>query len=128
AERYTLKTLEFATRVKAPAVVLHLGSIDMKHYTGKLLEMVARGEKDTPKYQKLCADLDKKRESKKEPFWEHTKELLKKLLPEAESRGLKLGAETRQGLEELPLESDFQFLFKELPSPNLIYWHDTGHA
>src|SRR5579864_9495961 len=44
AARYTLKTLEFASRVKAPVVVLHLGSIDMKNYTDKLLDMVARGE------------------------------------------------------------------------------------
>jgi len=33
-----------------------------------------------------------------------------------------------QALEELPIESDFQFLFREMASPNLVYWHDTGHA
>src|SRR5206468_5731284 len=47
AERYTLKTIEFAARVKAPLVVLHLGSIEMRNYTDKLLEMVARGDKET---------------------------------------------------------------------------------
>jgi len=26
------------------------------------------------------------------------------------------------------VESDFQFLFRELGSQNLVYWHDTGHA
>src|SRR5215471_18999510 len=35
ALRYTLKTLEFATRVKAQLVVLHMGSIEMKDYTDK---------------------------------------------------------------------------------------------
>src|SRR5512137_3096654 len=55
AERYTVKTIEFAARVKAPAVVLHSGSIDMKNYTDKLLDLVARGEKETPKYGRLCA-------------------------------------------------------------------------
>ena len=55
-------------------------------------------------------------------------ELLKKLLPAAEAQGIKLGIENRQALEELPFESDFQFLFRELASPNLVYWHDTGHA
>ena len=45
--------------------------------------------------------------------------LLKKLLPAAEAQGLKLGIENRQALEELPLESDFQFLFRELASPDL---------
>src|SRR5216683_3400848 len=52
AERYTLKTLEFAARVKAPVVVLHVGSIDMKAYTDKMLDMVERGEKEAPKYRK----------------------------------------------------------------------------
>ena len=128
AQRYTLKTIEFAGRVKAPAVVLHIGSIEMKNYTEKLLEMLAAGQKETPKYEKLSKELDEKREAKKEPFLERTKEVLKKLLPEAESRGLKLGVENRQALEELPLESDYHFLFRELASPSLVYWHDTGHA
>ncbi len=128
AHRYTLKTIEFAARVKAPVVVLHLGSLDMKEYTEKLLEMVGRGEKETPKYQKLCAELDRKREAKKGPCMDRVKEMLGKLLPEAESRGVKLGVENRQALEELPLEGDFQLLFRELSSPSLVYWHDTGHA
>jgi sugar phosphate isomerase/epimerase len=128
AEKFTLKTMEFATRVKAPVVVTHLGSIEMKDYTDKLLKLIKSGKKDTPKYAKLCNDLDEKREAKKGPFVERVNELLKKIVPEAESRGLKLGAENRQALEELPIDSDFQFLFREIPSPNLVYWHDTGHA
>lgn len=128
AERYTLKTLEFAERVKAPLVVLHVGSIEMKPYTDKLLDMVARGEKESPKYKKLCDELDEKRVAKKEKFFERTIAGLRKILPEAESRGIKLGVENRQALEELPIESDYMFLFREISSPNLAYWHDTGHA
>ncbi len=128
ALRYTIKTLEFAARVRAPVVVLHLGSIEMKDFTDKLLDLVAHGAKETPKYQKLCAEVDQKRESRKEPFLERVKEVLKQLLPEAESRGVKLGAENRQAVTELPLDSDFQFLFRDLNHPSLGYWHDTGHA
>jgi sugar phosphate isomerase/epimerase len=128
AERYTLKTIELAARLKAPVVVLHLGSIELKNYTDKLLEMAGRNERETPKYKKLCVELDGKRESKKGPVLERVKAVLRKLLPEAESRGIKLGVENRQGLEELPLEGDFEFLFRELASPSLVYWHDTGHA
>jgi sugar phosphate isomerase/epimerase len=128
AHRYTVKTLEFAERIKASLVVLHLGSVEMKDYTDKLLEMVARGEKESPKYERLCAEVDEKRAARKEPFFERTKECLRNLLPEAEARGIRLGAENREALVELPFESDFQFLFKELASPNLVYWHDTGHA
>ena len=128
AERFTRKTLEFATRVNAPLVVLHSGSIEMKDYTDRLLDMAARGEKETPKYEKLCAEVNQKREAKKEPYLERTKEMINKLVGEAESRGLKLGIENRQALEELPLDSDYPFLFREITSPQVVYWHDTGHA
>ncbi|MGO8764510.1 MAG: sugar phosphate isomerase/epimerase family protein [Limisphaerales bacterium] len=128
AVKHTLKTFDLAVRVKAPLVVLHLGSIEMKDYTDKLCDLLERGQGKTPKYEKLCAEASKAREAKKEKFFERTKETLRLLLPEAESRGLKLGCENRQALEEIPLESDFQFLFRELASPSLRYWHDCGHA
>jgi len=128
ALKHTFKTLEFAARVQAPLVVLHSGSIDMKNYTDKLLEMAARGDRESDKYRKLCAELDEKREAKKEKFLENTIDSLKKILPTAEARGVKLGVENRQALEELPIDSDYALLFREISSPNLVYWHDTGHA
>jgi sugar phosphate isomerase/epimerase len=128
ALKHTLKTFEFAVRVKAPLVVLHLGSMDLKDYGGKLAEMLERGEKDSPKFQKLVAEAEIKREARKEKFFERTKETLRQLLPEAEKRGLKLGCENREAVEELPLENDFKLFFREFSSPNFVYWHDTGHA
>jgi len=128
AVKHTLKTFELAGRVKAALIVLHLGSIEMKDYTGKLCQMLERGGKNTVKYRKLCDEIAEVRDVKKEKFFEWTKSTLKQILPEAEKRGLKLGCENRQGLEEIPVESDFQFLFRELDSPNLCYWHDCGHA
>ena len=128
AVRYTLKTLEFAQRVQAPLVVLHLGSIEMKDYTDKLKNMLGRGEKSSPKYEKLCTELTQKREAKKEKFVERVYETLRKILPEAEARGLKVGVENREALEEIPLDSDFTFFFREFTSPSVVYWHDIGHA
>jgi sugar phosphate isomerase/epimerase len=128
AVKHTLKTFEFASRVHAPLVVLHLGSMELKDYTGKLGAMLERGEKETPKYKKLRAEVLKVRESTKEKFFARTKETLRHILPEAEKRGLKLGCENRQALEEIPLESDFENFFREFSSPNIVYWHDTGHA
>jgi sugar phosphate isomerase/epimerase len=128
AIRYTLKTFEFAERVKAPLVVLHLGSVEMKDYTDKLKDMLERGEKGSPKYEKLCTEVSEKREAKKERFVENTYATLNKLLPEAENRGLKLGIENREALEEIPFETDLPFFFREFTSPGVVYWHDTGHA
>jgi sugar phosphate isomerase/epimerase len=128
AVKHTLKTFEFASRVKAPLVVLHLGSMDLKDYGGKLEEMLERGEKESPKFHKLVAEAEIKREARKGKFFEHTKETLRQLLPEAEKRGLKLGCENREAVQEIPLEGDFKLFFRELNSPSLVYWHDTGHA
>ncbi len=37
AWRHTVKTIETAARLQAPAVVLHMGCIEMKEYTDRLL-------------------------------------------------------------------------------------------
>jgi sugar phosphate isomerase/epimerase len=128
AIKHTLKTFEFASRVNAPIVVLHLGSIELKDYTEKLSEMLERGEKGTPKYEKICFEANLKRETKKEKSIARVYDTLRKILPEAEKRGLKLGCENREALEEIPLESDFEFFLRDFDSPNIVYWHDTGHA
>jgi sugar phosphate isomerase/epimerase len=128
AYRHTLKTLDTAVRVKASLVVLHLGKVEMKDYTDRLLEMVERQQRETPKYEKLCAELMEKREERKEPHTAAAHELLQRLAKEAEARGLRLGIENREALEEIPFESDFPFFFEEFPSPAVVYWHDCGHA
>jgi len=128
AMRYTFKTLEFAERVKAPLVVLHMGCIEMRDYNDKLLEMVAEGQNSSPKYQMLCAEVDLKREAKKEEFVERAYEFLEQLVPEAEKRGVRLGIENREALEEIPIDSDFPLFFRRFTSPAVAYWHDTGHA
>jgi sugar phosphate isomerase/epimerase len=126
--KHTLKTLDFAVRVKAPLVVLHLGSMNLKDYTGKMEEMLERGEKNSLKYQKLRAEVLKIRDAKKKPSVARVYETLRKILPEAEKRNLKLGCENREALEEIPVEGDFENFFRDFDSPNVVYWHDTGHA
>ena len=128
AIKYTRRTIETAARLKAPLVVLHYGSIEMKDYTDRLVEMVEKGEKESSKYKKLCDEVIKKRESLKEPFIERANALLKQVAPLAEQHGIRLGIENREGLEELPLEEDYFFLFRELESECFVYWHDCGHA
>jgi len=128
AVRYTLKTFEFAEQLKAKAVVLHLGSIELKDYTGRLCDMLERDGKPSPKFEKLRAEAITKREAVKGKFVAHMYDTLRKLLPDAEKRGLKLGCENRQALEEIPLESDFALFFRDFTSPSVAYWHDFGHA
>ena len=128
AFKHTMKTIETAVRVGAPVVVLHLGSVEMKDYTAKLLDLVKDGKKGTPKYEKLCEEVQELRSVKAEQPMQYAYHLLRRIIPEAESRGLKLGIENREGLEEIPFEGDYPFFFHEFQSPSIVYWHDTGHA
>lgn len=125
AIKHTQKTLEFATRVKARAVVLHLGSIEAKDYTGKLAGMVTN--QGSKKFETLQKEALRALAAKKEKFFVRTKEALRRILPEAESRAITLGCENRQALEELPIDGDFNEFLDEFKSP-VAYWHDTGHA
>lgn len=128
AFKHTLKTIDLAVRVKAQLIVLHMGCIAMKEYTDKLVELVGDGKKGTPKYDKLCEEVTLRREEAKEPYVHNAHEILRRIVEVAEPKGLKLGIENREALEEIPLESDFSFFFKEFTSPAVTYWHDTGHA
>jgi sugar phosphate isomerase/epimerase len=128
AFKHTLKTLDTAVRLKAQLVVLHTGCIEMKDYTDKLIDMVGEGKKGTPKYEKLCHEVLEQREKKKTRFVENAYESIRRIVDEAKPRGLKLGIENREALEEIPFESDFDLFFKEFQDPTVVYWHDTGHA
>ena len=128
AYRHTIKTIETAARVKAPIVVLHMGSIDMKDYGEKLKDLLVHRQRETPKYEKLIEECLEKREAKKEKFFENTCAMLERLIEPARNNGVKLGIENREGVEELPLDSDFPFFFRRFADATIGYWHDTGHA
>ena len=55
-------------------------------------------------------------------------EMIRRIVDEAKPRGLKLGIENREALEEIPFESDYDWFMNELRDPTVVYWHDTGHV
>ena len=128
AFKHTLKTFELAERLGAQLVVLHMGAVEMKDYTDPRLKLAEAGLRETPKYQRLCAEADERRESRKEPHMLFAYEALRHLEAEAAQRHLLLGIENREALEEIPFEADFPFLFRDFPGGVIRYWHDAGHA
>jgi sugar phosphate isomerase/epimerase len=127
ALKHTLNTFDFAAKVGAQLVVLHFGSMDLKDYTGKLKELLERGEKGSPKFRKVVAEAEAARQAKKGRYYDRSRDLLRELVGQAKTRNLKLGIELREAVEELPVESDFPALLREFPDP-VYYWHDVGHA
>ena len=68
------------------------------------------------------------RAAERKPYVESVITSLVELSSRAEAAGVKLGLETRCYYSEIPSIDEFQMIFKNVPSPALGYWHDTGHA
>jgi sugar phosphate isomerase/epimerase len=128
AFKHSQKTLETAARLKARAVVLHMGCIDMGDPTDSLLDQVKDGDRDSDSYVRRCEAVLKKRERRKEEVQTLAFEILEKLADEAEKLGLVLGIENRESLKEIPFEADFPQWMEKFNRPGVGYWHDCGHA
>ncbi|MBP5759893.1 MAG: sugar phosphate isomerase/epimerase [Verrucomicrobia bacterium] len=124
----TKKTLEFAARVGAPLMVTHFGSIKIHDYSARLLPLVKARMQNTPRYERMVMEVSEYLELAKEEWFERSCQALEQLIPEAKRLGVKIGIENREGLNELPLDADFMTLFDRFPQPEVVYWHDTGHA
>lgn len=126
AIQHTKKTIELAARLKARAVVLHLGSLNMKDYTSRLVKLAGRGLRGTRQFVCLCTEAHRVLHTKTAPAMQRVCESIKELLKHAATLGVRLVAENRESLELLPIDSDLPELFQMFP--DLGYWHDTGHA
>jgi len=127
AIRLSFQTIDFASRLGAKFVVLHLGRIPMQPITEKLIEMAQRGEHLTRKYASLKLDAVESREEKAAFYLRRSKECVMRILDYAASKQIRLGIEGRQGYEEIPSEREIPGLLNELHSPWVGYWHDFGH-
>ena len=124
---YSLKTIEFAERVGARLIVLHSGAVDLKDYNEKLEEYVEKGLKDSPKYQRLVQEVEEKRLKRIDEPRRLAIEMIQALAGVAGPKGIMLGIENREAVEEIPFDDDISFFLGELPE-NVRYWHDCGHA
>jgi sugar phosphate isomerase/epimerase len=133
AWKHSIKTLETAERLGARLVVLHSGEANLAgffgdpNYQDKLEAMAALGQQDSPKYRKLMAELEQRRESRKEQPMMLALEFIRRLADVAAEKKLLLGIENREAVEEIPYDHDLRFFLAQLPD-NVRYWHDCGHA
>jgi sugar phosphate isomerase/epimerase len=128
AVRHTLRTLECAAMVGAKAVVMHLGRVPTRHYTRKLIKLQEADKGATPKFQRVLAKCLRVRERKHQKYFDQVCRTLDQVVPRARQLKLKLGFETRHGLEEIPNEEETGELLARFGSDTACYWHDIGHA
>ncbi len=127
AVKQTFQTIDFAQRLGAPFVVLHLGSVRMNRITDELIALVKKGELFSRAYVRKKVEAVKKREEVAPDYLARVKDCLKRVADYAGEKNIRLGVEGRRGYEEIPSERELPALLDEINSPALGYWHDMGH-
>jgi sugar phosphate isomerase/epimerase len=127
AVKQTLQTIDFAARLGAPFVVLHLGEVRIGPVTDSLIDLVKKGKLLSREFVRKKLKAIKKREAAAGRYLERVKEALKRIVDYAMEKNVKLGIEGRRGYEEIPSERELPALLDEFNSPHVGYWHDFGH-
>jgi sugar phosphate isomerase/epimerase len=128
AVRQTLRTIDCAATLGAKVVVLHLGRVAMRDYTMRLLGLYAEGRGETAKFQRLRDKAQTVRDKKRQKHLDQVYRTLEEVLPRAKELNVKLGMETRFGIEEIPDEVEAEEILKRFGTETILYWHDVGHA
>lgn len=127
AIKHTLQTIDFAERLGAPFVVLHLGRVPMKPVTDRLIALAKQGQMHSRTYVRHKINAVAKREASAPACLAKVTECLKPIIEHAAMKNVRLGIEGRRGYEEIPSERELPALLDELDSLQVGYWHDFGH-
>jgi sugar phosphate isomerase/epimerase len=127
AVKQTFQTIDFAQRLGAPFVVMHLGEVPMKPVTDPLIGLAKNGKLFSREFVRRKIHAVQKREATAAPYIERAKHCLRRIVDYAAAKNVKLGVEGRRGYEEIPSERELVPLLDEMNSPQVGYWHDFGH-
>jgi len=127
AIKFTKRTILTAKKFDA-CVVLHLGRVEIKDYTRKLISIKKANGEGSLKFKKLKERMKKERNDNAEIFFDSAFQSLKDLSQFAFDNGIKLGIENRFYFREIPNLKETKILLSNFGKMNTFYWHDTGHA
>lgn len=128
AHRLTKQTIDYAAKLGAATVVLHLGSVKTLHTTRELNALIREGKYLTKEYARRKLAGVQAREHASPRYMGRVYEYLAPLIEYATAKDIQLGVENRDRYEEIPSERELPGLFERFSSPYLGYWHDFGHA
>ena len=128
AVAYTLKTMEWARKLGARAVVLHMGRVPMDGVMGLLVKAYDRGITETEEGKAFIAEHKETRGRLGKALLDASLKSLEILAREAQRQGVLLGIENRYNIQDFPSLEEFQAIFREFGASPIRYWHDMGHA
>lgn len=126
--KYTKQSIDTAQKLKARAVVLHTGRVEIPDDTKKLMSFYRNNLKGTPDYEHFRQKIIDERSRHIQPYLEQTIKSLRELAAYAQSRDVLLGVETRIYFREIPGLGEIGTILDIFPNKNILYWHDAGHA
>ncbi len=127
AVRYLLRTIEVAAEMRATAVVIHAGRVEMAPLTPRLLTMRERGEAESPAYEKTRMRLITQREKRARRHLDWLRAGLESVVPALQACQVRLALENLPTWESLPAEHEVAAVCGGF-QPWVAYWHDLGHA
>jgi len=122
----TKRTIDTACRLKAEAIVVHSGRVNITDRTRELAKAIDSGMDVTY----LIATMHKERDEEiKKGYLDSVLESIGEISEYSKNCGVKIGLENRFYFRELPSASEFEVIFSHFGAEdNIYYWHDTGHA
>ena len=126
AVKYTQRTIQTAARLKAQAVVLHLGKVQAEEKIRELADYHSNNDREG--FKQLKRKMISERKIKSRAFFLQALKSLNSLVDSALKQGVKLGIENRYYFNEIPSLEEMDEILNNFPSPPLYYWHDVGHA
>ncbi|MEQ1859501.1 MAG: sugar phosphate isomerase/epimerase family protein [Chthoniobacteraceae bacterium] len=128
ALRHSFQTIDFAVRLGAKFIVMHLGRTSIDHYTEKLVRLAEVGMIHSREFVRLKLECVQRRELDVPPYLRRAKDSLRRVADYAAEKGVKLGVESRHSYEEIPNETEMLDVLDEFNEPAIGYWHDFGHV
>ncbi|MDX9702440.1 MAG: TIM barrel protein [Candidatus Auribacterota bacterium] len=124
----TLRTIDYAVKFGAKAVVMHCGEIPLKNRTGKLIRLLERDKTETMRFAMIKSKLFRERERYRQEYMQYTLKSLDQINTYAVKNNILIGIENRYHAHEIPDLEEIFYIFTQFEGGNLYYWHDVGHA
>ncbi|MDD5005642.1 MAG: sugar phosphate isomerase/epimerase [Candidatus Omnitrophica bacterium] len=128
AIKFAKRTVLTAKRLKAKAVVLHTGRVEIHDYTKELVNLKHSNKKNTCQFESLRELALKQRKTNKQKFLDSIFLSIRELADFAFNLGIKLGIENRIYIREIPNFDEIKIFLDNFAKKGVGYWHDTGHA
>lgn len=128
AVRWTMRTMEMASDLEIPIVVLHLGEVDTYDRSYLMYDFYEYGEREFEAFGDKVSEAMDWRERKQTKHQDAVLFSLDELNELALRMDLYLAIENRPRYYQIPNFDEVEMLFDTFAGSNMRYWHDVGHA